>query len=262
VGTVVRQDERAPFLVALHRARKSAYLPGEHVGQESFLRAGEIRRLGRRARIGPGVLVLDLCCGVGGPGRYLAAVLGCRYLGVDYSASAVEIARRLAGDLPCRFEQLHVPPLPDDRFEVVLLLETMLAFPDKRALLGEVARVLVPGGRFAFTLEEGAPLTPREGAAMPDADTVWLVELAELTALLAEVGLAVTWQQEWTRSHLATATALLHAFRADAAEITRRIGRRAAAELIDAHQLWCEWLGSGRVRKFAVVAEKRQVEPR
>jgi ubiquinone/menaquinone biosynthesis C-methylase UbiE len=142
---------------------------------------------------------------------------------------------------------------------VVLLLETMLAFPDKRALLGEVARVLVPGGRFAFTLEEGAPLTPREGAAMPDADTVWLVEL---TALVAEVGLAVTWQQEWTRSHLATATALLHAFRADAAEITRRIGRRAAAELIDAHQLWCEWLGSGRVRKFAVVAEKRQVEPR
>jgi SAM-dependent methyltransferase len=188
VGTVVRQDERAPFLVALHRARKSAYLPGEHVGQESFLRAGEIRRLGRRARIGPGVLVLDLCCGVGGPGRYLAAVLGCRYLGVDYSASAVEIARRLAGDLPCRFEQLHVPPLPDDRFEVVLLLETMLAFPDKRALLGEVARVLVPGGRFAFTLEEGAPLTPREGAAMPDADTVWLVELAELTALLQRWG--------------------------------------------------------------------------
>jgi SAM-dependent methyltransferase len=155
------------------------------VGQKSFLRAGEIRRLGRRARIGPGVPVLDLCCGVGGPGRYLAAVLGCRYLGVDRSASAVEIARRLAGDLPCRFEQLHVPPLPDDLFEVVLLLETMLASPDKRALLGEVARVLVPGGRLAFTLE-GAPLTPRKGAAMPDADTVRLVELAALTALLAE----------------------------------------------------------------------------
>jgi SAM-dependent methyltransferase len=206
--------------------------------------------------------VLDICCGVGGPGRYLAAELGCSYLGVDSSASAVEIARRLAGDLPCRFEQLHVPPLPDDRFEVVLLLETMLAFPDKRALLGEVARVLVPGGRFAFTVEEGAPLTPRERGAMPDADTVWLVELAALTALLAEVGLTVTWQQDWTRSHLATATALLQAFRADAEQITRRIGGRAATELIDAHQLWCEWLGSGRVRKFAVVAENRRVEPR
>jgi hypothetical protein len=31
----------------------------------------------------------------------------------------------------------------------------------------------------------------------------------------------------------------------------------AAAELIDAHQQWSDWLGDGRVRKFAVVAEKR-----
>ena len=37
---------------------------------------------------------------------------------------------------------------------MVLLLETMLAFPDKEALVGEVARVLGPGGRFAFTVEE------------------------------------------------------------------------------------------------------------
>jgi hypothetical protein len=51
------------------------------------------------------------------------------------------------------------------------------------------------------------------------------------------VGLAVTRQQEWTRPHPAQATALLQAFRADAAESTRRIGRLAARELIDAHRL-------------------------
>ena len=71
-----------------------------------------------------------------------------------------------------------MPPLPDGRFDVVLLLETMLAFPDKAALLAEVARVLEPGGRFAFTVEEGRPLTAGERARMPDADTVWLVERA------------------------------------------------------------------------------------
>jgi hypothetical protein len=32
---------------------------------------------------------------------------------------------------------------------------------------------------------------------------------------------------------------------------------QAIAELITAHQLWSEWLGSGRVRKFAVIAEKQ-----
>jgi SAM-dependent methyltransferase len=253
----VRQDERAPFTTALRRAREAAHPPGEHVGQESFMRAGEIRALARRAGVGPGVGVLDLCCGVAGPGRLLTAELGCRYLGVDSSASALAIARELAGDLPCRFEQARLPPLPDGPFEVVLLLETMLAFPDKAALLGEVSRVLRPGGRFALTVEEGPPLTSRERADMPDADTVWLVELAELTALLTAAGLTVVWQQECTRSHLATATALLRAFRADAPAIARGIGARATDELIAAHALWCDWLGGGRVRKFGMVAEKR-----
>lgn len=219
--------------------------------------AGEIRQLARRSGIGPGVSVLDLCCGMAGPGRLITAELGCRYLGVDYSASAVEIARDLAGDLACCFEQQYVPPLPDGRFEVVLLLETMLAFPDKRALLDEITRALDPGGRFACTVEEGPPLTARERAQMPDADTAWLIEWAELTAVLNEVGLTVTWQEQCSASHRATAAALLRTFRADSAGIGRQIGRQPLAELITAHQLWVDWLAGGRVRKFALVAEKR-----
>jgi SAM-dependent methyltransferase len=253
----VRQDVRAPFLTALQRAREAAYPPGEYVGQESFMLAGEIRRLARRAGIGPGVSVLDLCCGVAGPGRMITAETGCRYLGVDYSDSVVELARQLAGDLPCRFEQAHLPPLPDGRFEVVLLLEALLAFPDKPALLREVARVLEPGGRFAFTVEEGWPLTPAEQAQMPDADTVWLIELAELTELLGELGLTVTFREDLTASHRATAQTMLQGFYAHSAEIAQHVGPRALAELIAAHQLWTDWLGSGRVRKFALVAEKR-----
>jgi SAM-dependent methyltransferase len=253
----VRQDQRAPFLAGLGRAREAAYPAGEYVGQESFLRAAEIRRLARRAGIGPGVSVLDVCCGVAGPGRLVAAELGCRYLGLDSSASAVELARALAGDLPCDFERAEVPPLPDGRFDVVLLLETMLAFPDKRALLAEVASVLERGGRFAFTLEEGPPLTPDERVRMPDADTVWLIELAEMAGLLHEAGLTVTWQEEWSTAHHATATALLQEFRAEASDIAQETGPLAVTELIAAHELWSDWLGRGRVRKFALVAEKR-----
>jgi SAM-dependent methyltransferase len=253
----VRQDERAPFVAALQRAREAAYPPGEFVGQESFMRAGEIRELARRARIGRDTSVLDLCCGVAGPGRLLVAELGCRYLGLDSSAGAVAIARQLAGALPCRFAQAHLPPLPDGRFDVVLLLETMLAFPDKRALLDDVARVLEPGGRFAFTVEEGRPLTPGERARMPDADTVWPVELPELTAVLREAGLTVTWQEECSAAHQATAAALLRSMAAHSAEIARGIGTLALAELVAAHRLWSDWLRDGRVRKFALVAEKR-----
>jgi SAM-dependent methyltransferase len=250
-----------PLASALQRARTAAYPPGEYVGQESFMDAGEIRQLAHKAVIGPGVCLLDLCCGVAGPGRLITAELGCHYLGLDASASALEIARDLAGDLPCRFEQVHVPPLPDRRFEVVLLLETMLAFPDKPSLVGEVARALEPGGRFAFTIEDGRSLSTSERARMPDADTVWLVELAELSTLLDEVGLMVTWQRECSAEHRTRATALLSSFQADSAQIASQIGTRALTELISAHQLWSDWLASGRVRKFEMVAQKPAQKP-
>jgi SAM-dependent methyltransferase len=240
----------------LRAAREAAYPPGEFIGQESFMRAGEILRLARRAAIRPGVRVLDLCCGVGAPGRLITRRLGCRYLGLDASAAAVHVARARTGDLGCRFVVAAVPPLPAGQWDVVLMLETMLAFPDKAALLADVAAALPTGGRFAFTVEEGRPLTPAEQSLMPDADTVWLTPLPELVAQLHDAGLQVRAQDDYTRSHHAIAAALLDAFVADARSIAAAIGSDAFDGLVTAHALWSEWLRTGRVRKFGIVAEK------
>ena len=252
----MRQDERTPFDRALERARLSAYAPGEFVGQESFMRASEILALAVRAGIGPGVSVLDLCCGVAGPGRFITSQLGCSYLGLDSSASAVELARDRAGDLACRFEVAQIPPVPPGPFDVVLLLETLLAFPDKETLLRGIAAALPIGGRFAFTVEEGSPLTTTEKAVMPDAETVWLVSLPDLLSCLAEVGLQPEWVEECSASHQAMVDALIGAFAAEESAITARIGRRGLDELLAAHQLWSDWLRAGRVRKFAIVADR------
>ena len=92
---------------------------------------------------------------------------------------------------------------------------------------------------------------------MPAADTVWPIGLAELEGILCGAGLTVTWQQEYSSSHHAIATALLRCYRADSPQIAGEIGTQATAELITALQLWSDWLGSGRVRKFAMVAEKQ-----
>jgi SAM-dependent methyltransferase len=221
------------------------------------MRASEIRTLAHQAGVGRGVSVLDLCCGMAGPGRMITAESRCRYLGVDHSASSLAIARELAANLPCRFEQAHIPPLPGGRYQVILLLETMLAFADKEALAKEVVRVLEPGGRFAFTVEEGRPLTEQERALMPGADTVWPIQLTKLTGVLRDAGLIVTWQREYTSPHQAAAAALLGCYQADSGQIAAEIGTRAAADLITSHRLWSDWLSSGRVRKFAMVAEKQ-----
>jgi SAM-dependent methyltransferase len=253
----VKQHDRAAFDRALHRARERAYDPGEYVEQESFIRAAEIRALAERAGVMAGASVLDLCCGIAGPGRFIARERGCAYLGVDSSAAAVDIARARSGGLPCRFEVARVPPLPPGTFDVVLLLETVLAFPDKGSLLRAVSAALPPGGRFAFTLEEGEPLSAAERERMPDADTVWLTPLDEMQALLWRAGLEVTWQDDCTRAHRAAAERLTAEFLADAEAIAAAIGRRGLDELVAAHRLWCDWLACGRVRKLAVVAEKR-----
>ena len=195
------QDDRRSLVQALRRGQEAAFGAGEYVEQESFVRASEIRELAARAAIGPGVSVLDVCCGVAGPGRFLTRELGCEYVGVDSSRGAVAIATERARDLPCRFEVAHVPPLPPGPFEVVLQLETMLAFRDKRPLLEEVGRALSAGGRFAFTLEEGVPLTESERTRTPAADTVWLTPLDEMHKLLTQAGLAVRWEEEWSESH-------------------------------------------------------------
>jgi SAM-dependent methyltransferase len=252
----VKQDERAPFVSALQRARVAAYEPGEFVEQESFMRAGEIRALAQQAGIAPGVSVLDLCCGIGGPGRFITRELGCDYLGVDYSADAIDIARRRAGALSCRFEVARIPPVPPGPFDVVILLETLLAFPEKEPLLRDISAALTPGGRFACTFEAGLPLTKAERAQMPDADTVWLVEVEEMLAYLDQVGLVVRRQEDHTQSHAATAESLTEAFAADAVDIAAEIGDQALDDLLGAHRLWSDWMRSGRVRKIALVAEK------
>jgi SAM-dependent methyltransferase len=252
----MNQNERAPFVRALQRARASAYAPGEFVDQESFMRAAEIRALAGQAGIAPGVSVLDLCCGIAGPGRFITQELGCTYLGVDFSSSAIGIAREKAGDLSCRFEVARIPPIPPGPFDVVLLFETMLAFPEKEPLLEEISRGLSLGGRFAFTLEEGLPLAEAERERMPHADTVWLTPLWEMLACLERVGLRVRWQKDCSQSHRAVADSLMNSFAADATAIAGQIGRRALEQLLAAHRLWSDWLREGRVRKIAFVAEK------
>ncbi len=248
--------DRTTFAEALDPARLAAYPPGEHVGQESFMTAGEIRALAERAGIQRGDRVLDLCCGAAGPGRLVAAETGCDYLGVDEDRTAITAARQAAEGLPCRFEVRRLPPLPPGEVDVVLLLETLLAFRDKQPLIASVAERLRPGGRFALTVEEGRPLTRSERVQMPASDTVWPIPLPELLALLAGQGFTARSVEEHTHSHRTVAAALADAFEQHRPRIAAAIGEQALAELITAHRCWVRWFDSGRVRKLSLVATR------
>lgn len=242
----------------LERARSTAFPAGGFCGQESFVSASEILTVARQAGVRPGVCVLDLCCGGAGAGLHIMRELGCDYLGVDSSARSIAEARQRAATLrlEARFEVATVPPIPAGPFDVVLLVETLLAFPDKAALLREISAALPAGGRLACTVEEGAPLTEAERETMPASETVWPIPLEELLAELSSAGMRVRWLAESTDAHLATVEGLVSAYTAAAAEIAAVGGTLAVDDLLASHRLWSRWLRAGRIRKFGIVAEK------
>jgi SAM-dependent methyltransferase len=111
--------------------------------------------LAKLAGIAPGMAVLDVGSGVGGPARFLAATCGCEVTGVDLSAAFVDAARYLTertgqGAL-VSFQTGSALELPFDgaRFDAVLLQHVAMNIADRARLYREIRRVLKQGGRFA-----------------------------------------------------------------------------------------------------------------
>ena len=102
-------------------------------------------------------LVLDLCCGLGGPARYQALTRRCRVIGVDRHdgriKGAADLTRRVNLARRVRFVRGDAQALPfaAESFDAVLSQEALLHVPDKGKALAEAFRVLKPGGRLAFT---------------------------------------------------------------------------------------------------------------
>jgi SAM-dependent methyltransferase len=114
----------------------------------------------RLLELTPGMSVLDLGCGHGALANALAA-RGCRVTGLDSSAVFLERARADAaalGSADVEYVTGDMRQLPQwtDRFDRVVNWTTAYGYFDdatNRTVLGEIARVLRPGGRLAMDLD-------------------------------------------------------------------------------------------------------------
>ena len=104
----------------------------------------------------PGERILDVGCGIGYYVFELAVRHGCQAYGVDLDGDDIVLARRIAEALPAPNAHFGVDDgralsYPAASFHALLLCEVIEHVRDDLALLREMNRVLVPGGRLIVT---------------------------------------------------------------------------------------------------------------
>jgi SAM-dependent methyltransferase len=191
-------------------------------------------------RLRPGHVLADLGCGHGGAGLWAARQTGAALIGIDLSPAGIELARHRAAQLgldrQARFlvGDMAATGLPDASCDAVMSLDVLPFVPAKAAAAGEIARILRPGGRLAFTtwerLVHPAGYDPQRRALAGTFHAHPLLESAraDYRQLISQAGLTVETYQEppgWRAQQQALAEGIIAA----AAEVTADMGRHYPA---------------------------------
>lgn len=205
------------------------YPPGfEHI---SFLTLPEMQGMATALHLSTGSVLVDLACGMGGPGLWVARETNAQLIGVDISPGALAGAReralrlnlsQLARFVPGSFARTGLASASAD---AVISVDALQYAPNKHAALNEAARILRPGGRLAFACFE---FDPERVAGLPvlGADPV-----SDYHRLLEDAGFDIVsysqsdgWRQRLTDTYQAVVDA--------SAELADEMGATASQALL------------------------------
>ena len=105
-----------------------------------------------RLGLGPGMNVLDLGCGIGGPQIEIARFSGAKIVGVNNNEMQLKRAKQYSKEaglshltdwINCDFMQVDAP---DQSFDAIYSIEASCCAPSKTGIYGETFRLLKPGG--------------------------------------------------------------------------------------------------------------------
>jgi SAM-dependent methyltransferase len=119
------------------------------------------------AAVTGGMRLLDVACGPGIVSE-AASARGAEPVGLDVAPGMVERARRRCPALTFVEGDALALPFEDGSFDAVTMNFGILHLSDPETAVAEAARVLAPGGRFAFTawVEEGNAVAEIVGSAV------------------------------------------------------------------------------------------------
>lgn len=112
--------------------------------------------LGKALELRPGLHLLDVGSGIGGPARLFAAEYRCRVTGIDLTEEFVAVARRLtemtklAATVEFQHASALAPPFPPASFDRAVMIHVGMNVDDKPRLFRAVRRLLKPQALFAI----------------------------------------------------------------------------------------------------------------
>ncbi|MEM7532332.1 MAG: methyltransferase domain-containing protein [Chloroflexota bacterium] len=207
--------------------------------------------------------VIDLCSGMGGPARYLAAHYGCRVHGVDLNQSRVNGATRLTGRVglaeQVTFSQGDVTKLEmPGRFDAVISQEAFLHIPNKEKLLAVCFAMLRHGGRLGFTdWTAASTLTTmhRQRFATTFA-AERILSIDEYHALLADTGFVDIQTDDLSAQWREILHGRLEMFRSLESETVRRFGQVRHDTYITNYEFFVERIDAGDLGGVRVIVKR------
>jgi ubiquinone/menaquinone biosynthesis C-methylase UbiE len=223
--------------------------------QDHYGGLAAVEALARRAAIGRGSVVLDVCAGLGGPARFLAHRYEAYVTGLALTPSRGAAGRhltRLVG-LGRRVRLVNgdaqAMPFRARAFDAAVSQEGLLHVPDKSAVLAECARVLAPGGRLAFT---DWVATPRLAAGERRRLAEWMaaVELQTVDGyrgLLGRAGFRGVEAEDLSAEWVAILRERLAMYRGLRADTVARLGQARYDEYDQLYAFFVGLVEAGRV---------------
>jgi ubiquinone/menaquinone biosynthesis C-methylase UbiE len=198
-------------------------LPPE-VGPSNTVPLAGLREIAAVLALPPDGVLVDLACGRGGPGMWIAREVGARLIGVDFSAEAINqaSARRelfgLTDTAAFQVGSLEDSGLPDRVADAVVCVDAFQFAADGAAAATEVRRLLRPGGRVV--------LTSWEPVDRDDESIGARIRIVDLAGSLAAAGFIDVFREERPEWHEAARRMWTHAVAMDVGEDPALISTR------------------------------------
>ena len=231
--------------------------------QDHYGGLGAVEMLARRAALVPGMAVLDVCAGLGGPARFLAHRFGVRVTGVDLTHSRCAAGARLTALV--RLSPLvrllradaQVLPFRARTFDAAVSQEGLLHVPDKAAVL---RRVLRPGARLAFSDWVARPrLEANERRRLDEwMAAVTLQSIEGYRELLARAGFALVEAEDLSAEWIGILRARLRMYRGMREQTVARFGQGRYDEYTQLYAFFVGLVEAGKLggARFSATADR------